>query len=68
MKYPKLKAKRVELGYNQQDMANKLGITTTTYNFKENGKREFTADEISKVLTILQSRYEDIFLTNLSHK
>ena len=48
MKNLKLKAKRVECGISQQDMANKLGMTITSYNFKENGKREFTIKECIK--------------------
>lgn len=62
MKYPKLKARRVELGITQKEMANRLGITIMSYNFKENGKREFDATEVSAILNILQSKYEDIFM------
>jgi DNA-binding XRE family transcriptional regulator len=62
MKYPKLKAKRVELGYTQLDMANKMGITLATYNLKEQGKREFLGSEILQLLNILKCNYEDIFL------
>lgn len=62
MKFPKLKAKRVELGLRQQDMANKLGITLATYNLKESGKREFVGSEIIQILHILECKYEDIFL------
>ena len=68
MKYPKLKAKRVELGLTQQEMADKLGITTTTYCFKENGKREFTISEIATLLNILQCNFTDIFLSEMSYK
>lgn len=62
MKYPKLRAKRVELGLRQCDMAEKLGITHSTYSLKECGKREFVGSEILKILHILNSKYEDIFL------
>ena len=62
MKYPKLKAKRVELGLTQLDMANKMGITLSTYNLKEQGKREFLSSEIIKILDIFKCAYEDIFL------
>ena len=57
MKYPKLKARRVE-----------LGITATTYSFKETGKRDFALDEIATILNILGCKFEDIFLTKMSHK
>lgn len=62
MKNTKLKARRVELGLRQEDMAEKLGITLTTYSLKENGKREFIGSEILRILNILNCRYEDIFL------
>ena len=62
MKYPKLKARRVELGITQQEMADRLDITIMSYNFKENGKREFDAAEITAILNILQSKFEDIFM------
>ena len=62
MKYPKLKAKRVELGLTQLDMANKMGITLSTYNLKEQGKREFLSSEIIKILDIFKCAYEDNFL------
>lgn len=62
MRYPRLKAKRVELGLRQEDMANKLGITLATYNLKECGKREFVGSEILQILNILNCKYEDIFL------
>lgn len=62
MKNNKLKAKRVELGLRQQDMAEKLGITLATYSLKESGKREFIGSEILRILNILGCKYEDIFL------
>lgn len=62
MEYPKLKAKRVEHGLTQTDLANKLGIDISTYNAKEQGKRNFTIKEVLRILTILQCKFEDIFL------
>ena len=41
-----IKAERVRLGYTQSFVADKLKISKTTYNLKENGKREFTETEI----------------------
>ena len=43
-------------------MADKLGITATTYNFKETGKRDFTVDEIAEIINILECNFTDIFL------
>lgn len=62
MKYPRLKAKRVELGYNQEDMAKILGVSLSTYCHKEKGKTSFNVDEIIKLVTFLNCKFEDIFL------
>ncbi len=62
MKYPRLKAKRVELGYSQQDMAKMLGMCLSTYCHKEKGKTSFTIEEIIRILVLLNCRFEDIFL------
>ncbi len=63
MKYPKLKGKRVELGYTQLELASKLGISVSAYSMKEKGRREFKIDEISNLLNILNCKYEDIFIS-----
>lgn len=68
MKNMKLKARRIELGITQKEMADRIGITVTTYNFKENGKREFKAGEIAIVANILQCKYSDIFVPEVSLK
>lgn len=58
----KLKAKRVEKGMTQTDMATRIGIAVATYNHKENGSATFSFDEILKILNILECKFEDIFL------
>lgn len=58
----KLKAKRVEKGYTQADMAKLLNISTATYNRYEKGYTEMLESTINKVLNILECKYEDIFL------
>lgn len=63
MKYPKLKGKRAELGLSQQNMADELGISVGAYNLKERGKRDFRADEISKILQLFKCKFEDIFIS-----
>jgi DNA-binding XRE family transcriptional regulator len=66
--YKKLKGARVEKGITQFKMAELLDITQNTYYLKEvnksiNGKkRDFTISEANKILTILNKKYEDIFL------
>lgn len=58
----KLRGKRVEKGFTQEEMAEKIGISTNAYNLKEQGKREFRVREINILLKLLECTYEDIFL------
>ena len=64
----KLRGKRVEYGYSQQDLAKKLEISTNAYNLKETGKREFRMSEINLLLELFNCTYEDIFLYQKSTK
>ncbi|MFL2078741.1 helix-turn-helix domain-containing protein [Marinilactibacillus psychrotolerans] len=45
----KLKALRVELGYNQTEMSEKTGISFSSYIRKENGFTSFTIEEVKKI-------------------
>lgn len=58
----KLKAKRVERGFTQEELAKAIGVCTATYNRYEKGYTEMTESIINKVLNILNCKYEDIFL------
>lgn len=58
----KLKAKRVEFQMTQEQVAEKIGISTPTYINKENGKKLFNLLEIKKLLTLFDCKFEDIFL------
>ncbi len=58
----KLRAKRVEKGYTQSQLAKALGVSTATYNRYEVGHNEMTETIINKLLQILECKYEDIFL------
>lgn len=40
-----LKTKRLLYGYTQKDIAKILGISTKSYNFKENGQLDFKRNE-----------------------
>lgn len=60
--FNKIKAKRVEFGYNQQDMAQKLKMTRASYVYKENGHIRWNYDDIIKILKIFNCKFEDIFL------
>ena len=58
----KLKAKRVEKGLTQAQIAKMIGIAPATYNHKENGSAHFSFNEIVKLLEVLNCKFEDIFL------
>lgn len=62
MEYPKIRGKRSELHLSQEDVAKELSITVKTYNLKENGKSEFTLEEVRKLLKLFNCNFEDIFL------
>ena len=47
-----IKSIRIDLGLTQEEMAKTLNISTTSYLLKENGKREFTASEFTKICEI----------------
>ena len=58
----KLRAKRVEKGFTQGELAEALGVSIATYNRYEKGHTEMTESTINKLLQILECKYEDIFL------
>ena len=58
----KLRAKRVEKGFTQEELAKAIGVCTATYNRYEIGRTEMTATVINKLLNVLNCKYEDIFL------
>ena len=57
----KLRAKRVEKGMNQTELANKLNISLSTYSMKETGKLDFTLSEIQDLMYYLDCEFNDIF-------
>ena len=62
MEYPKVRGRRCELRITQEEAAKVLGMATKTYNFKENGKNDFTLEEAQKLIKLLDCKFEDIFL------
>lgn len=56
----KLKSKIVENGMTQLIVAQKIGITPTTLNYKINNKIEFRAGEIQKLSMILNLNAEEL--------
>lgn len=60
-----LKGARVAKGYTQEHLAEKLDMSTKTYNRKELGIVEFNRREITKIMQVLglsQGEIGDIFL------
>lgn len=67
MKLNKLKGKRVERGFTQEDLAKELRITSMTYRRKEKGDREFLVSEaysLSQILKLSLQEVNDIFFEN----
>ena len=58
----KLKGLRGEKMVTQGEIANVLGISTATYNRKENGTGHFGADEIYRLTEFFNVKFEDIFV------
>lgn len=50
----KLRAIILERGYTQAEVAKKLQISATSFNYKVNNKRAFNSDEMFKLCEILQ--------------
>ena len=61
MNVRKLKAKRVEFGLSQKDLAKVLGISTKTMCIKEcDNRNRFTIDEIITIAREFRLRLKDI--------
>lgn len=58
----KLKGLRAERMITQCDIADILGISTATYNRKENGIGRFDAHEIAVLVEFFSVKFEDVFL------
>ena len=59
-----LKSFRAKYGLTQMQMAEKLDITTATYSFKENGKKQFTLEEAKKIAEIFNTTIDNIFFSD----
>ncbi|MFL0168670.1 helix-turn-helix transcriptional regulator [Candidatus Clostridium helianthi] len=56
-----LKAYRMLKGVKQEDIAEILGITLTTYSKKETGKTQFSLQEAKKISDYLNVPIEQLF-------
>lgn len=50
---------------SQQEIADYIGISTKTYSLKENGKSQFTIDEMFKIANFFDKKIEEIFLPSI---
>ncbi|EPD52802.1 hypothetical protein HMPREF1210_01182 [Paenisporosarcina sp. HGH0030] len=57
---------RKEGGLTQKKMAEILDIDISTYVYKENGKKQFNANEMFMISELLDKKIEDIFLPSNS--
>ena len=57
----KIKMYRLAKNINQEDLANLLNITLTTYNKKETGKAEFTLSQAKKIADFFNTTIDDLF-------
>lgn len=56
----KLKAKIVENGLLQEQVAMQLGMTSATFNYKLNNKTEFKGSEIKMLIVILHLTADEV--------
>lgn len=59
---------RKEAGLTQAELANLLGISTTSYGDKERGIKEFTQDEMFFLSKFFNKNLQEIFLPRKSPK
>lgn len=55
-------------GMTQQQIADKLGITVSSYNMLENGKRGISVIMAKNISLILDKSIDEIFFTSYVHK
>ena len=59
-KYYKIQPLRLEQGYTQEDMAEKLGISQNAYSKIENGKSNVKAETLKKIAVILGKKADEL--------
>lgn len=63
-----IKKYREEAGFTQQQMADKLKVTVSSYNMMENNKRGISLIMAKKISYILNASIDDIFFNGVVHK
>lgn len=66
-----LKRTRMYKGYQQYEVADGIGLTMQTYNYKENGKSSFNIDELTRIVLFLNLTFNEvneIFFDNVISK
>ena len=58
--YSKLRAKTIEVGLTNAEVAASAGMTASTYSQKLTGKSQFTQGEISSIVMVLNLTPQDI--------
>lgn len=61
MKSNLLKSARVKQSLTQQEVAKKIGISSSSYSYKESGSVSFKLNEINKLMKILNLTQQDVF-------
>lgn len=56
-----LKAKLIEMGYRQDEVADILHISAQSFSYKLNNKREFKASEIDTLCSVLEIQNKDAY-------
>lgn len=56
-----LKARIIEKGFTQAEIAEKLGISYQSFNYKLNNRTEFKASEIEALCEILEIEDKDLY-------
>lgn len=60
-----IKSRMTYLDINQEAAAKKIGISSASFNYKLNGKREFIASELVILAALLQVSIEFFFDNNV---
>lgn len=58
--YSRLRARTIELGYTDKDVAHSANMTPSTYSLKINGRGQFTQEQMCDICDFLQIAYVDI--------